>query len=122
MGLSHPFNTETTLATFRAVFAIPNDVELAYCHEDNIALERRPHVVFFPLMVILEGGIRFPMDPLLLKTLRFYVLCPDQLPLNFYRVVSYVSRLNHLYGLQLDQHDINYMYSLCGNDRTGYYL
>ena len=122
MGLSHLLNTETTLATFRVVFAIPNDVELAYCHEDNIALERRPHVVFFPLMVILEGGVRFPMDPLLLKTLRFYVLCPDQLPPNFYRVVSYVSRLNHLYGLQLDQHDINYMYSLCGNDRIGYYL
>ena len=122
MGLSHLFNTETTLATFRAVFAIPNDVELAYCHEDNIALERHPHVVFFSLMVILEGGVRFPMDPLLLKTLRFYVLCPNQLPPNFYRVVSCVSRLNHLYGLQLDQHDINYMYSLCGNDRTGYYL
>ena len=122
MGFSHLFNTETALATFSAIFAIPNDVKIAYCHEDNIALERRPHVVFFPLMVILEGGVRFPMDPLLLKTLRFYVLCPDQLPPNFYRVVSYVSRLNHLYGLQLDQHDINYMYSLCGNDRTGYYL
>ena len=37
-----------------------------YCHEDNIALERCPQVVFFPLMVILEGGVRFPMDPLLL--------------------------------------------------------
>ena len=122
MGFSHLLDTGATLASFRARFAIPNDVEVAYCHEDKIALERRPHVVFFPLMSILEGGVRFPMDPLLLKTFRFYGLCPDQLPPNFYQVVSCVSRLNHLYGLQLDHHDINFMYSLCGNDRSGYYL
>ena len=41
---------------------------------------------------------------------------------NFYQVISCISRLNHLYGLQLDHHDINFMYSLCGNDRSGYYL
>ena len=73
-------------------------------------------------MVILEGGVRFPMDPLLLKTLRFYGLCPDQLPPNFYRVVSSVSRLNQIYGLQLNHHDINFMYSLCVNKKTNYYL
>ena len=105
MGFSHLLDTGATLASFRARFAIPNDVEVAYCHEDKIALERRPHVVFFPLMSILEGGVRFPMDPLLLKTFRFYGLCPDQLPPNFYQVVSCVSRLNHLYGLELDHHD-----------------
>ena len=77
---------------------------------------------FFPLMAILEGGVRFPVDPLLLNTLRFYGLCPVQLPLNFYRVVSCVSRLNQIYDLQLNHHDINYMYSLCGNKKTNYYL
>ena len=122
MGFSHLLDIEATLASFRARFAILNDVEVAYCHEDNIALERLPQVVFFPLMAILEGGVRFPEDLLLLRTLKFYGLCLDQLPPNFYRVASCVSRLNHLYRLQLDQHDINYMYSLCGNDRTGYYL
>ena len=39
MGFSHLLNTEVALATFKAVFAILNDVEIAYCHEDNIALE-----------------------------------------------------------------------------------
>ena len=73
-------------------------------------------------MVILDGGVRFPLDPLILRALRFYGLCPDQLPLNFYQVESCVNRLNHLYGLQLDHHDINYMYSLCSNIRTDYYL
>lgn len=42
MGFSHLLNTEVALPTFRAVFAIPNDVEIANCHEDNIVLERHP--------------------------------------------------------------------------------
>ena len=73
-------------------------------------------------MSILEGGVRFPIDPLLLNTLRYYGLSPDQLPPNFYRVVSYVSRLNQTFCLQLDYHDINHMYSLCGKKKSNYYL
>ena len=75
-------------------------------------------------MAILEGGVRFPVDPLIVDTLRFYGLCSDQLPLppNFYWVMSCVSRLNQIYGLQLNHHDINFMYSLCGNIRFDYYL
>ena len=92
MGFDHLLDTEAALANFRAGFAVPNDVEISYCHEDSIALERHPYVVFFPLMAILEGGVRFPMDPLILRTFRFYGLCPNQLPPNFYRVVSCVSR------------------------------
>ena len=69
-------------------------------------------------MTILEGGIRFPVDPLIIGTLKFYGLCPDQLPPNFFQVVSCVSRLNHIFDLQLNYHDINFMYSLCGNIRS----
>ena len=73
-------------------------------------------------MAILEGGVRFPVDPLIFSTLRFYGLCPDQLPPNFYQVIGCVSRLNWIYGLQLNHHDINFMYTLCGNIRSNYYL
>ena len=124
MGYAHLLNTEVSLATFRQTFNILEDVNVAYCHESEIALHRRSgsSTAFFPFMAILEGGVRFPVDPLLLNTLRFYGLCPDQLPPNFYRVVSCVSRLNQIYGLQLNHHDINFMYSLCGNKKTNYYL
>ena len=99
-------------------------MDVAYCHEGDIALHRRSgsNIVFFPLMAILEGGVRFPVDPLLLSTLSFYGLCLDQLPPNFYQVVSCVSRLNQIYGLQLNHHDINFMYNLCGNLKSNYYL
>lgn len=120
MGFSHLLRTEVALANFRAEFAIPIDADV--CQDDNIVLERRPYVVFFLLMPILEGGVRFPVDPLILRTLKFYGMYPDQLPPNFYGVVSSVSRLNNLYGQRLDQHDINFMYSLCGNERSVYYL
>ena len=85
MGFSHLLSTEASLANFREVFNIPGDVDVAYCHEGDIALHRPSgsNIVFFPLMAILKGRIRFPMDPLLLNTLRFYDLCPDQLPPNF---------------------------------------
>ena len=69
-------------------------MEVAYCHESEIVLHRGADTAFFPLMSILEGGVRFPIDPILLNTLRYYRLSLDQLPPNFYRVVSCVSRLN----------------------------
>ena len=120
MGYSFLLNTKVSLATFRKKFDIPNDVEVAYYHESEIALHRGANTLFFPLMAILEGKVRFPVDPPLLNTLRYYGLYPDQLPPNFYRVVSCASRLNQTFGLQLDHHNINHMYSLCGNKRTNY--
>ena len=96
MGYSYLIESPTALATFRNKFNIPNDVDVAYCHESDIELHRGQGTAFIPLMSILEGGVRFPVDPLLINTLTYYGLCPDQLPPNFYRVVSCVSRLNHL--------------------------
>ena len=71
MSFAHLLKTEAALANFRARFAIPPDIDVAYYHEENIAFEPCPQVVFFPLMSILERGVNFPVDPLILKTLRF---------------------------------------------------
>ena len=122
MGYSFLLDTPGSLAIFRQKFDIPDDVEVAYCHESEIALHKGQSTAFFPLMAVLEGGVRFPVDPLMVSTLRYNGLYPDQLPPNFYRVVSYVSRLNHTFDLQLDHHDINHMCSLCGNKSSNFYL
>ena len=127
MGFAHLLKIEVALATFRARFNVPLDVDIKYCHEGSIENDRRPYVVFFSFNGYLRkgggvGGVRFPVDPLLLRILRLYGLCPNQLPPNFYRVVSCVSRLNNLYGLRLDHHDINFLYNMCRNKRSGYYL
>ena len=77
MGFAFLLDTAASLAIFRQKFDIPDDVEVAYCHESEIALHRGHGTAFFPLMEILEGGVRFPEDPLLVSTLRYYGLCPD---------------------------------------------
>ena len=112
------------MASFRTAYGVPGDVDIAYCHKGDVALHRRsnPNMAFFPLMSILKGGVRFLMDSLIIGTLRFYGLRPEQLPPNFYKVVSCISRLNQKYGLQLNHHEINFMYSLCDNIRLDYYL
>ena len=122
MGFAYLLNAKAPLAAFRQNFSVPDDVKMAYCHESEIALHRGAGMAFFPLMSILEGGVRFPIDPLLLNTHRYYGLSLDQLPPNFYRIVSCVSRLNQTFGLQLDHYDINHMYSLCGKKKSNYYL
>ena len=99
MGYSFLLDTSASLAIFRQKFDIPGDVEVAYCHESEIALHRGQGTAFFPLMAVLEGGVRFPVDPLMVSTLRHYGLCLDQLSPNFYQVVSCVSRLNYTFGL-----------------------
>ena len=80
MGYSHLLASEAALAEFRVAFGVPRDIDI--CHKGDIALHRHsnPNVAFFPLMAILKGGVRFPMDPLIIGTLRFYGLCPNQLP------------------------------------------
>ena len=47
MSFSHLLNTKAALPNFRAIYDILVDVEVVYCHEGDIALQRRPHVVFF---------------------------------------------------------------------------
>lgn len=73
-------------------------------------------------MAVLEGGVRFPLDPLLLETFRFYELSPNQCLPNFYRVVRGVSQLNKLLNLRLTHHNINFLCNCCGSLNYGYYL
>ena len=77
MGYSFLLDTLASLAIFRQKFDILGDVEVAYCHESEITLHRGHGTAFFPLMAVLEGGVRFPMDPLVVSTLRYYGLCLD---------------------------------------------
>ena len=41
MGYSHLLSSEASLASFRATYNVPGDVDIAYCHEGDIDLHRR---------------------------------------------------------------------------------
>ena len=77
MGFAHLLAIKAVVAAFKTRFNMPQDIDIEYCLEGNIENDRRPRVVFFPLMAILEGGVRFLVDPMLLMTLSFYGLSPD---------------------------------------------
>ena len=122
MGFSYLLKTKEDVESIKTRFDIPHDVNISYCHKGEIKVQRLPQVVFFPLMSILDGEVRFPINPLLLRTLSFYGLTPDQYLPNFYRVVNFVGCLNQLYGLKLTYHDINFLYAIRGSLKNGYYL
>ena len=77
MGFSYLLKTNADIESFKARFNIPHDVNISYYHKGEIEDSRLPHVLFFPLMSILEGGVRFPVDLFLLRTLSFYGLSPN---------------------------------------------
>ena len=73
MGYSHLLSSEASLASFRMAYNVPKDVDIAYCHEGDINIHRCQclNTVFFPLIAILKGGVRFLVDLLIISTLRF---------------------------------------------------
>ena len=78
MSYSYLLSAEHALARFREAYNVPSDVDIAYCNMGDIDIQRRrgENTVFFPLMAILEGGLRFPVDPLILSTLDFTAFAP----------------------------------------------
>lgn len=77
MPFAYLLKTREDIESFRVKYNIPYDVEISYCDEGEIVDQRLPMLCSFPLISILEGGVRFLVDPLLLKTLSFYGLSPD---------------------------------------------
>ena len=83
MGFDHLVNTEATIEAFKAKYNIPRDVFIEHYQKGNIKDQRVRRLILIPLMANLEGGVRFPLDPLLLGTLRFYGLAPTSVYLTF---------------------------------------
>ena len=54
MGYSYLLESSDALASFRSTFSIPDDVDVAYCHESDIALHRGFGTTFFSF----DGNLR----------------------------------------------------------------
>lgn len=122
MTFAHLVDIEEAVTIFKARYVLLEDVHIEYCVEGDIKIKRVPTMIFIPLMAVLKGGVRFPLNLLLLSTVRFSGIYPDQCLPNFNRVVGCISWLNRLYNLKLKCHDINFLYNCCGSVVNGYYL
>ena len=93
-------STIDKLNEFRAVYNILNDLYLRL----GPPLDRAETLVFdhgiqemsFALSSIIEGGIQFPLHPLIRECLHFWELAPTQLNTNAYKVLTGSLRLNQL--------------------------
>ena len=118
--LSRFVDTLEAMAVFRRVYEIPNDVGLKYVHWSD-ALAPVAGDLLLPVVAIVEGGIRFPMDPLMADFLSYLRLSPSQVNPNVFRIVMGTAVLNRRLGLELDIHDILRTYILHHNTKTEAY-
>ena len=78
----------------------------------------------FMLLIMIEGGVRFPLHLLLRTCLKKWHLCPCQLMPNGFKIIMGVTKLNRILDINIGVHDIEDVYDLCksgGGDNT-YYL
>uniref|UniRef100_A0A2N9IFD1 Uncharacterized protein n=1 Tax=Fagus sylvatica TaxID=28930 RepID=A0A2N9IFD1_FAGSY len=109
--LARYVNTPEAMERFRRHYGVPDDVHLEYRFwEDAITGEHGDLII--PLVAIIEGGVRFPIDPLLADFLDYFRISPTQISPNIFRIVNGVAELNRRLGFNLTVHDIIATYFL----------
>ena len=123
MGIyRHLLGDPGSIAFFRDAYKVPANVEVRPDGPDD-GLAYRDGWMPFWLVSIVEGGVRFPLHPLVRDCLREWRLCPCQLLPNGYKIIMGVVRLNEILDIGLGVPDIEDTYNLCKSaEGDTYYL
>ncbi|XXG51986.1 hypothetical protein AAC387_Pa03g0421 [Persea americana] len=97
---------------FRDLYKVPSNVEVRPDTPDD-GLTYHDGWMPFWLVSVVEGGVRFPLHPLVRDCLWEWRLCPCQLLPNGYKIIMGVVRLNQILGIGLGVPDIEDTYDLC---------
>uniref|UniRef100_A0A2N9FWJ5 Uncharacterized protein n=1 Tax=Fagus sylvatica TaxID=28930 RepID=A0A2N9FWJ5_FAGSY len=84
--LARLVNSEESMVRFRELYCVPPSIRLAYCHTDNIPVINKDEILL-PIMAVVEGGVRFPLHPLLINFLQTVNASPSQVSVNLFRII-----------------------------------
>ncbi|KAF7151967.1 hypothetical protein RHSIM_Rhsim02G0153600 [Rhododendron simsii] len=111
------------MANFRNHYEIPDNVATVLAPEDAIHECFDNDTLHIPVVVVIEGGVRFLLTTLLRQVLAHYKLSHMQVSGNFFWVVMDINAFNEMLGTSLGLHHIHYLYSISRTkDALTYYL
>ncbi|KAJ8615671.1 hypothetical protein MRB53_035043 [Persea americana] len=111
-----------SIGLFREAYQVPANVEVRPDGPDD-GISYSDGWMPFWLVSVVEGGVRFPLHPLLRDCLREWGLSPCQLLPNAYKIIMGVVRLNEILSINLGVPDIEEAYDLCkSSEGHTYYL
>uniref|UniRef100_A0A2N9G943 Uncharacterized protein n=1 Tax=Fagus sylvatica TaxID=28930 RepID=A0A2N9G943_FAGSY len=116
--LARLVNSEESMVRFRQLYHVPPSIHLAYCHTDNIPVINRDEILL-PIMAVVEGGVRFPLHPLLINFLQTVNASPSQVSVNLFKIIMGIVALNRLLGVNLTTREILYVYQyMCPGEKS----
>ena len=106
---------EHAITAFRTQYRIPANIEvwLDNPEDPSDGLVVNDGWMPFWLVTVVEGGVRFPLHPLLRDCLWQWRLCPCQLMPNGFKIIMGAVQLNRILGINLSVSDIENVYDIC---------
>ncbi|XXG87329.1 hypothetical protein AAC387_Pa11g2042 [Persea americana] len=118
----HWLGDALSISLFRKEYEVPATVEIRPDGPDDGFTYSDGWMPFW-LVAVVEGGVRFPLHPLLRECLREWGLSPCQLLPNEYKIIMGTVRLNEVLSINLGVSDIEEAYDLCKSaEGHTYYL
>ena len=118
----HWLGDALSISLFRKEYKVPATVEIRPDGPDDGFTYSDGWMPFW-LVAVVEGGVRFPLHPLLRDCLREWELSPCQLLPNGYKIIMGAVRLNEILSINLGVSDIEEAYDLCKSaEGHTYYL
>ena len=116
--LARLVNSEASMTRFRELYRVPPSIHLAYCNTSDFPVINRDKILL-PIMAVVEGGVRFPLHPLLINFFQIVNTTPSQVSVNLFRIIMGVVALNHLLGVNLNTGEILCVYQyMCPGEES----